>query len=549
MSKNNQKSTLFNINDTNKYNEINCNETSSINVKNIPINVFCRLVKYDLESYIEDVKSYGLRTTWDYICDFVIRNQQITPALLDIENFTELYEIGLAVEDKTSKKKNGQYYTPDDVAYVMAKWLKNSDGEAVCDVGCGTGKLILTYLKIIGEENTKKLILSGNLYLYDLDPIALKICKTIIAIKYGLDIANYINDISCDFLDPKIVLPKNSKVISNPPYAKIEKIESYWEKTDVLLDTKELYSSFMEKIFTQAKSTVIITPFSFISGDKFYSLRSEMCKIGNGSIFSFDNVPGNVFQGVKHGIFNTNKTNSVRAAITILNKSNYLKGFRVSQLIRFKNEERTKLFNNNFLKKILPKNYQIINDSNTKFAKIPNELVFIFNNWIRKSKFILENLISKHDSNFFIDVPNTCRYYTTASSRKLNRTGSIILKIKTEREFNFLYCFINSSFAYLWWRIYDGGINYSVNLLKSMPLPLNLLSNEDDVFFKKMAMKLIQNENNYIITKINAGKLNENIKFPEKYRKQINKQILKILKVDFDEKILNSIHSNRNFNE
>jgi len=41
--------------------------------------------------------------------------------LLDIENFTELYEIGLAVEDKTSKKKNGQYYTPDDVAYVMAK--------------------------------------------------------------------------------------------------------------------------------------------------------------------------------------------------------------------------------------------------------------------------------------------------------------------------------------------------------------------------------------------------------------------------------------------
>ena len=124
-----------------------------------------------------------------------------------------------------------------------------------------------------------------------------------------------------------------------------------------------------------------------------------------------------------------------------------------------------------------------------------------------------------------------------------------MLKIKTEREFNFLYCFINSSFAYLWWRIYDGGINYSVNLLKSMPLPLNLLSNEDDVFFKKMAMKLIQNENNYIITKINAGKLNENIKFPEKYRKQINNRILKILKLDFDEKILNSIHSNRNFNE
>ena len=78
----------------------------------------------------------------------------------------------------------------------------------------------------------------------------------------------------------------------------------------------------------------------FISGSKFYSLRKEMCDLGNGFIVAFDNVPGNIFCGRKQGIFNTNTANSVRAAITVLNRSGTLKGFRVSPMIRFKNEER-----------------------------------------------------------------------------------------------------------------------------------------------------------------------------------------------------------------
>ena len=68
-----------------------------------------------------------------------------------------------------------------------------------------------------------------------------------------------------------------------------------------------------------------------------------MSDIGNGFIVSFDNVPGNIFCGRKHGIFNTNTANSVRASITVLKKDDALKGFKVSPLIRFKNEEREKL--------------------------------------------------------------------------------------------------------------------------------------------------------------------------------------------------------------
>ena len=131
--------------------------------------------------YISDVEHNGLRT-WDYICQFVIENIDSVPSFLDIKNFGELYEIGLAVRDKVTKKKSGQYYTPDDVATVMAEWLCECQGNAVCDVACGTGKLILTYLDMIGYSKARELISEGRLYLYDLDEIALKICKTTISI-------------------------------------------------------------------------------------------------------------------------------------------------------------------------------------------------------------------------------------------------------------------------------------------------------------------------------------------------------------------------------
>lgn len=58
-------------------------------------------------------------------------------------------------------------------------------------------------------------------------------------------------------------------MISNPPYYKITEMKSTWKLTDVIKNSKELYSSFMEKIITQSVSSVIITPYSFIGCDKF----------------------------------------------------------------------------------------------------------------------------------------------------------------------------------------------------------------------------------------------------------------------------------------
>ena len=499
-----------------------------------------RLKSYNISHYISDITTLGIEKTWDIICQFILDSNYSD--FLNIEDFGELYEIGLAIQNKQSKKKSGQYYTPKDVAQVMVKWFYKCEGINVCDVACGTGNLILTYLELLGYDEARKLISCGNLYLYDFDKVALKICRTIIAVKYGVDIIDKVHVSYCDFLDRDVCLPDNCKVISNPPYSKIDCFNDSWEETGILLDTKELYSSFMEKIIKQSKSSVIITPFSFLNGNKFYSLRKLMCDRSGGFIVSFDNVPGNIFNGRKQGIFNTNVSNSVRAAISVINDKE--RGYKISPLIRFKNEEREFLLNNSLLENTLPEDYQIVDNNKTQFAKVDKELSNLFNTWVKESKFTVEDILSDRETPYLIEMPNTCRYFTTASSRHLSRTGAIKLYLKTERDFNFLYCFINSSFAYWWWRIYDGGITYPQGLLNSMPLPINLCSEEDNSFFNKMTKLLSSKENDFIITKKNAGVLQENIKFPVEYRDRINERFLKILGVDLDIRKFDKIHSN-----
>lgn len=502
-----------------------------------------KLLSYNLETYLSDVATLGLKTTWDYICEFVL-TQSMCNAFLSVSALGELYEIGLAVQNKIKKKKRGQYYTPDDVATVMGNWLTQCVGDAVCDVACGTGKLILTYLDLIGYDEAKRLINSGKVYLYDIDRIALKICKTAIIRKYSIENPRVIHDIHCDFLDRSIALPADCKVIANPPYAAIENFEDCWQRTDVLLNTKELYAVFMEKIFSQARAAVVITPFSFISGNKFYSLREKMCKTGNGSIVAFDNVPGNIFCGRKHGVFNTNTANSVRAAITVFRADSMRKGFQVSPLIRFKNTERKEVLETKVLEDELPEERQLVSRENPAFRKIDKRLTEVYAAWVNQSNYKVKDVLQEN-SHFLIDMPNTCRYFTTASHRKLKRSGSITLHIENADDFCFLYCFLNSSFAYWWWRIYDGGITYPSGLLKDMPVPLNLLSDADKAFFKQLCLEMIEKEKEYIITKKNAGAVQENIKFPKEYRRKINTRILCILRCECNLDILDSIHANQ----
>lgn len=509
-------------------------------ILNLTDEVISKFKDYKLENYISDIENEGLDYTWSYICEYVLEFGE-NEDFLNIKNFGEMYEIGLAIQDKIQKKNNGQYYTPEDVALIMSEWFDGLEGENICDVACGTGKLILTYLDFIGKERTEKLLQDGKLYLYDLDSIALKICKTAILLKYGKEFTDKIHDIAGDFLSTKIELPKNCKVVSNPPYAAIQQVGIDWKNTQVLNDSRELYSCFMEKIIKESNSSVIITPYSFISGAKFYSLRTVMNKC-NGEIYSFDNVPGNIFCGRKHGIFNTNTSNSVRAAITVVRKDNAA-GFKLTPLIRFKSTERKNLLQCKMLESFLSPNKQKISLDTPMFYKCFKELQPLYDCIIEKSEHhTLSELVSK-DGEYTLSMPNTCRYYTTAFSGVMNRNGQTTLHFNDEKKFDFAYCLINSSFAYWHWRLYDGGITYPVSLLLKIPIVYNSLSEDDHKFFKETTAEMSSKAKNFVITKNNVG-LQENIKYPREYRDRINQRFLKILNLKVDNSTMDLVHSN-----
>jgi len=507
-------------------------------------NIHLELKDYDFDKYLSHVSKYGLEVTWANILSYVKDNGQ--NEFLNTSNFGELYEAGLAEQDKGKKKKSGQYYTPLDVCNLMARWLYEIDGNNVCDVGCGTGNLILSYLDLIGRKKSLELLKHNRIYLYDFDRIAITIAKYSIAFLYGVNYLNNINVVYGDFLDDKITLPGNAKIISNPPYAKFSVINDRWLNTEIQNKTKELYAAFMEKIIKSGGTAVIITPYSFLGGNKFQPLREVMNNY-NGYIVAFDNVPGNIFNGRKHGIFNTNTANSVRAAITVVENIPNLSGFKTTHLIRFKNKEREKLLKSEVLKNLLSKNRQIINNQNKMYARCHVELEDCFLNWISKSTSNVKDFSSENSGEYKLYMPNTCRYFTTASNKKLTRGGYMTITFNDLGKYNFMYCLINSSLVYWWWRIYDGGITYPKGLLNNLPIFFDLLSNDDKKFFSAMASEMISNEEKYIVTKLNAGVVQENIKFPKKYRDAINRRLLDILSCKNRIDHFDLIHSNSFF--
>lgn len=498
-------------------------------------------MNYNSEKYIQHISALGLETTWAHILNHVRLNG--CDSFLNLNNFGEMYEAGLAEQDKKLKKKSGQYFTPTDVSRLMAYWLSELNGENVCDVGCGTGNLVLAYLDLIGKEKAKKLLNDKKIYLYDFDKTAITIAQYSIAISYGFEYLDKINIVYGDFLSRKIKLPHNSKIISNPPYAKFDLMQDTWDKTKIQSATKELYAAFMEKIVLSKNTAVIITPYSYLGGSKFQDLRNTLSNY-NGFIVAFDNVPGNIFNGRKHGIFNTNTANSVRAAITVVENNDHKKGFRTTHLIRFKNEERKILLNPSLLKNLLSKNYQTTNSLSKMFARCHVELENCFNNWISKSTATIDDYVSKTQNEYTMYMPNTCRYFTTASKRCLSRGGYITLSVENSDKFNYLYCLINSSFVYWWWRIYDGGITYPKSLLGSLPIFYDLLTDDDKKYFAIVTKEMVSKEESYLIRKLNAGKTQENIKFPKKYRDEINNRMLSILACDIKPSTFDLVHAN-----
>lgn len=506
---------------------------------------------FDIASLKRQISKYGFVDFWDmFIQTYVYKQRpdlESAPSIIDIDlsskcfeidNIGDLYEVALEYVNKISKKELGQYYTPADVANFMSIKLINSmkPGDNIADVCCGTGNLIISVLKNMTKDQAYNLVKARKLYLYDLDETAIKLALMKIAIMFidkddadtYHNIKTFVNCIHGNFLDDKISLPENCNVISNPPYGKLPKGTALWFGCETFA-TNEMYAIFMEKIAKQSKNAVIISPQSFLGSNKFSILRNILSKRG-GKVYAFDNVPASIFIGRKHGIFNSNSANSVRAAITVINQAE--KGFRITPLLRFKNTERNDLFTNldNFVGNYINTNHDI-------WLKTPKCLEDLVCN-LENLSCTVSNIITDRPTDYKLTIPNTPRYFVTASHRNLDRSGSIEIYAKDKKSFDLLYVLLNSTFSYLWWRICDGGITLTRDTLMHLPVP-DITSDITDVVNEGLTL-----ESKCIQIKANAGKNNENVKFPDEYRKKLNRIVLKSLAMPSLEDDLYTVHSN-----
>ena len=495
------------------------------------------------EEYLDSIDRIGLDGTWlAIIRQFEGRDSSHVDGVVSISNFGELYEIGLAHVNKESKKELGKYYTPEDVAALMAKWLDKLPGENVCDVCCGVGNLILAYLKHIGKERARELIRSGKLWLYDKDDLALWICVNTIGIIYGSDVVGYIHSIPGDFLNGVRRLPKNCKVVSNPPYAKVDKFPEDWDQTVVLYETKELYAAMMEKILSQGgmKGAVLLTPQNYLGRSKFKSLRWKLSTGYSGFVIPFDNTPGQLFNGKKHGVFNSNKQNQVRPAIMVVDSEHWGHGIQVAGMVRFRNGERDKVLDPKFFDKLVGKIPQ--RPSEGRYAKCFPQLEPLLTAWTVAGSHSKFGDYLDPKGEWTLNFVTTCRYNTVACLSDLFRSGKRTLHFRDEETRDLAYCFLNSSFCYWHWRLYDGEITYQQGMLEEMPMFLPRKP-EARKRLLEIAKEMQAVESKNISRKKNSGKMMENIKFPEKYRDEINDILLGELNAKYDHHVFDIVHA------
>lgn len=143
----------------------------------------------------------------------------------------------------------------------------------------------------------------------------------------------------------------------------------------------------------------------------------------------------------------------------------------------------------------------------------------------------VQNLVS-NSGEYSLYIPTTPRYFTSASCKKLNRSQQLELRFETKKDRDAVYLLLISSFAYAWWRFFDGEITLTKTMVLNMPVPQSVLDNY------KIAQNIQEKEDQYIVCKMNAGKKNENIKFSKETVLYLNNILFK------DGELLIQLHKN-----
>lgn len=498
------------------------------------------IFKFDIKKLNALISKNGIKKTWVSILathilqkkglEYILQEKEFKGAKtlsfnllkdLSIGEISVLYEYSVAYENSKARKLNGQYFTPDDVAEFMASYSSNFGDGIWLDPCSGIGNL--TWHLVAKQPNPED-FLKNRLIVSDKDELALLIARTLLTTSFQKNRKNLFQEIEKNFIcfdflsvadsgeknlfssmDDLSSIPKHDFVIVNPPYLSC--------KADNRFETAkagDLYSYFLENIIKSSTGFISITPQSFTNAKKFSSLRKLLLdKFPTLKIFTFDNVPANIFKGIKFGSTNSNQANSMRAAIMIA----YSKPgkTKITSLVRWKTSERLHLFKN--IEKFLS-DAPLSVDFFPKVSRDYEDLYMVLTQYPT-----LDLICTTKKTKFPLYIPSAPRYFIPALKKPAKRASQKTIYFRNEADRNRGYMVINSSLLYWWWRVRDGGMTLSMETLLTLPVPAFKLDS-------RIIKSLENSEKTSKVYKQNAGAPQENVKHPKSLINKLNTAVI-----------------------
>ena len=200
--------------------------------------------------------------------------------------------------DKEHKKKNGQFFTPAEIADLMGTYTEcNYNSIKILDPGCGTAILSCALIENLSIKNSQLKLIELTVYETDkeLIPFTIKslnylknwLQKKQISLQYYFHSNDFILENS-DCLKNNGTLFSNITgsfdiIVSNPPYFKLPSDDNRAVAAkEVVNGHPNIYSIFMAisaKLLKENGELIFITPRSYASGSYFKVFREYFFKL------------------------------------------------------------------------------------------------------------------------------------------------------------------------------------------------------------------------------------------------------------------------------
>ena len=122
--------------------------------------------------------------------DFAKPQLDLRPSRIGEEDIIgNAYEYLISRFAADAGKKGGEFYTPSEVAMLLAKLLNAEHGETICDPACGSGSLLIRVAKNVGSDDfalygqesngSTWALCRMNMFLHEMDNARIEWCNTI----------------------------------------------------------------------------------------------------------------------------------------------------------------------------------------------------------------------------------------------------------------------------------------------------------------------------------------------------------------------------------